>query len=287
MIWVLKSDPILEKEFKLTSKHLQKYLDFAIDTTYQAGRLTLGYFQTNLKINRKADTTPVTEADIKAEALIRARINQRYPDHAILGEELGNGEIPPASHRWLIDPIDGTKSFIRGIPLYAVLLALEIEANIAVGVAYFPALDEMVYAASGQGCYWNGRPARVASTDRLNQAYVSCTDPHNFARFGKGAIWERFKAASYYRVSLPDAYGHALVATGRIELMFDPIMSPWDCGPFPVILREAGGYFGDWSGKETIYANEGLSTSRQLLPEVLGLIQYGNSSLDDRKAIQE
>lgn len=248
------------------------YLDFAVETAYQAGRLTLGYYQTGLEADFKDDDTPVTVADKKAEELIRLRIEKQFPSHAIVGEEFGEKSSGSQSHRWFIDPIDGTKSFIRGVPLYSVLMGLEIDGRIEAGAAYFPALDEMIFAASGSGCYWNGRRASVSKTSQVSRSFLSFTDPATFAEFGRLQEWERLKAATYYRTGWSDAYGHALVATGRIEVMLDPIMSPWDCGPFPVILREAGGFFGDWNGNETIYANEALSTTQTLLPQILKLI---------------
>lgn len=253
--------------------HLQEYLDFALDVAHQAGRLTLGYYRTGVQPDFKADDTPVTVADRKAEELIRARIEARYPHHGIVGEEYGVKEDNGSGHRWFVDPIDGTKAFIRGVPLYALLMGLEIDGTVEVGVAYFPALDEMIYAASGQGCYWNGRPTRVAQTEALNRSFVSCTNSAMFDQHDKGEAWRRIQAATYYCAGWSDAYGHALVATGRLELMLDPIMSPWDCGPFPVIMREAGGFFGDWAGNETIHAPEAVSTTRTLLPEVLALLQ--------------
>ncbi len=252
---------------------LCKLLDFAVETAHAAGRLTLGYFQTAVRPDWKRDHTPVTVADREAETLIRSRIEATYPTHAIVGEEYGQTGSSGASHRWYIDPIDGTKSFIRGVPLYGVLLGLEIDGQIHVGVTCFPALDEIVAAATGLGCTWNGRRARVSQTNTLSRAFVAFTDAAGFAKYGRTAAWERILAATYHRVGWSDAYGHALVATGRVELMLDPIMSPWDCGPFPVILREAGGFFGDWSGNETIYGGEAISTTQELLPEVLQLIR--------------
>jgi histidinol-phosphatase len=257
----------------MNNKGLNQYLEFAIDTVYAAGKLTLGYFQTGIDVDFKADDTPVTVADKKAEQLIRSRIESKYRSHAMVGEEFGDSGSQSAPFRWFIDPIDGTKSFMRGIPLYAVLLGLEIEGTIEVGVVYFPGLDEILYAATGQGCYWNGRRTQVSQTDQLSRAIVSFSDPKCFADYGKQAAWERLKKESYYRAGHADAYGHALVATGRTEIMLDPIMNAWDCGPFPVILREAGGFFGDWNGNETIYAKEAISTSKKLLPQVLKIIQ--------------
>ncbi len=254
-------------------ENLRALLDFAIETAYLAGRLTLGYYLTNLQPDFKADDTPVTVADKKAEELIRSRIEKNFPHHEILGEEYGHGDnFQHATHRWIIDPIDGTKSFTRGIPLYSVLIGLEIENKVEVGVAYFPALDEMVAAATGEGCFWNGRRARVSDVSDLSRANVAHADAKSFDKYNRGAEWERLKSATYFRGGWGDAYGYALVATGRAELMLDPIMEVWDSGPFPPILSEAGGYFGDWKGNRTIWGKEGLGTTNELLPQVLKII---------------
>ena len=255
------------------SSSLQEYLDFAIEAAHAAGRLTTGYFQTDLHPDFKEDDSPVTVADREAEQLIRNRIEKRYPRHAIIGEEQGTKEGEESEFRWIIDPIDGTKAFIRGVPLYAVLIGLEIDRHCEVGVVYFPALDDMIYAATGGGCFWNGRRAQVSTTARLGRSFVGFTGAGSFEPAGRFEAWQRFLNNCYYSVGWSDAYGHALVATGRMEIMLDPILNPYDCAPFPPILREAGGYFGDWSGNETIYAQEGLSTTRKLLPQVMDLIQ--------------
>jgi myo-inositol-1(or 4)-monophosphatase len=253
--------------------NLRPYLEFATETAYEAGRLTLGYFGTEAaRPEFKADDTPVTVADREAERLIRDRIGARYPKHAVLGEEYGETRGSDADHRWILDPIDGTKSFVRGVPLYGVLIGLEIRGVCEVGAAYFPAIDEMVCAATGEGCFLNGRRVRVSGTQNLAQGIACFTDAASFREHGRAAAWQRVQSAAGSTRGWSDAYGHALVATGRAELMLDPIMNAWDCGPFPPILREAGGFFGDWSGKETIYANEAMSTTQILLPEVMHLV---------------
>ncbi len=255
---------------------LKGYLDFAAGTAYEAGRLTLGYFRTEAaRPEFKEDGSPVTVADREAERLMRSRIHARFPGHAVVGEEHGSREGEDASHRWILDPIDGTRAFVRGVPLYGVLIGLEIEGNCEVGVACFPALDEMVLAAAGEGCYLNGRRVAVSTTGTLADGIVSFTDATTFEEHGREDAFRRVRRAASTTRGWSDAYGHALVATGRAEVMLDPVMNPWDCSPFPPILREAGGYFGDWSGRETIYAGEALSTTRRLLPEVLRLI-HGN-----------
>jgi histidinol-phosphatase len=251
---------------------LQSYLDFAAETAYLAGRLTLGYFMSGMQIEYKEDQSPITVADRRAEELIRKRIEARYPEHAIVGEEYGVKNVEAASHRWFIDPIDGTKSFMRGVPNYAVLIGLEIEEEIKIGVAYFPAFDELVAAGEELGCWWNGRRVRVSQIDVLDQAILNYTDVNAFYTYGRQAVWERLRSATYYRAGWGDAFGYCLVATGRTEIMLDPIMNLWDSAPFPIILKEAGGYFGDWSGNPTIYGNEGLATNHELLAKILKVI---------------
>jgi myo-inositol-1(or 4)-monophosphatase len=151
-----------------------------------------------------------------------------------------------------------------------VLLALEIEGTVEVGVAYFPALDEIIAAASGLGCLWNGKPASVSRETRLDRAVCCHIDTASFAKSGKGDLWERLQKAVYYNAGWCDAYAYLLVATGRAEVALDPVMAVWDCGPFPPIFREAGGYFGDWHGNAgRIDAGEALATTPALLPDVL------------------
>lgn len=260
-------------------RQTRDYLDFAIATAQEAGRLTLGYFQTELTTEFKEDESPVTVADREAEQRIRGRIESRYPAHGMLGEEFGES-LSGTTHRWLIDPIDGTKAFVRGVPLYAVLLALEVEGRVLVGVVDFPALGDTVWAAEGLGCYWNGRRCFVRSTRSLADAVAAFTGASSFARHGREAAWRRLQKATSYQRGWSDAYGHALVATGRLELMLDPVMNAWDCGPLPVLLQEAGGYFGTWSGERTIYGGEALSTTEHLLPEILSHVR-GEGDVSD------
>ncbi len=257
------------------------YLEFAVQTAYEAGRLTLGYFNRGIAPDFKQDDTPVTIADREAELLIRQRIEAQFPDHAIMGEEFG-GSSRDSSYRWFVDPIDGTKSFMCGVPLYSVLLGLEVDGRIRVGAAYLPALNEMVYAAEGMGCCCNGRPVHVRELADPSHGVIAFTDPVTFDHYHRAEAWRRLQSAFWYRAGWSDGYGHILVATGRVDLMLDPIMNAWDCGPFPVILREAGGYFGDWSGHETIYGNEALSTSQKLLPRVLEIIASSDQDRPSR-----
>ncbi|MDK1081491.1 MAG: inositol monophosphatase family protein [Anaerolineae bacterium] len=251
---------------------LQNYLDFATELAYRAGRITLGYFNTGVQPEFKSDDTPVTVADKAAEQYIRAEIERAYPSHAIVGEEFGEtvGEQEPI--RWYIDPIDGTKSFMHAVPLYSVLIALEIEGTIRVGAAYFPGTDEMLNAADGLGCWWNGRRAKVSKEDSLDRACICYGSWKSFENRTPGSF-ARISDAVYMTRGWSDAYGYLLVATGRAEAAFDPIMNVWDCAPFPVIFREAGGYFGNWRGEEGHEHGESLATNAALKSKILDLVR--------------
>ncbi|MBI1872333.1 MAG: histidinol-phosphatase [Acidobacteria bacterium] len=247
------------------------FLDFATDAAWQAGRLTLPYFQTGVEVERKTDGSPVTAADRAAEAHLRRLLEARFPDHDIVGEEMG-ASGRGSTHRWYIDPIDGTQSFVRGVPLYGVLLGLQVDGEMVVGVAAFPALGEVLAAASGLGCSWNGRPARVSAVSRLSEASLSFTDSADLRRRRPGA-WDRLQAATRIQRGWSDCYGHCLVATGRVDVMLDPIMNPWDCAALLPILREAGGTFTDWNGSPTIDGGHAISTNGVLFDEIMEIVR--------------
>jgi histidinol-phosphatase len=246
---------------------LGSYLDFAVDAAWQAGRLTLAHYQTGVTVERKPDRSAVTIADREAETLLRRLIERRFPDHAIVGEEFG-GESRDSNHRWILDPIDGTNSFVRGVPFYGVLVALEIDREPVVGVAYFPGVDEMLSAARGLGCRWNGRVARVSGVTSLSEACVAYTDARAVAeRLGDG--WTRLMHDTALERGWGDCYGHCLVATGRVDIMLDPRMNPWDCAALIPIVQEAGGTFTDWTGRVTIDGGNAVSTNGVLHDEII------------------
>jgi histidinol phosphatase-like enzyme (inositol monophosphatase family) len=237
----------------------------------EAGVVTLRHFGGRVEHESKPDGTPVTLADREAERLIRRRISERFPDHGILGEEDGETR-PGAAVRWIVDPIDGTLSFMRGVPLYGVLLGIEVDGEPAVGVAHFPALSETVSAGRGLGCRWNGHPCRVSDVDDLRRALVLTTDPTAITDGPVGPGWRGLQSAAALVRTWGDCYGHALVATGRADVMVDPVLSPWDAAPLLTILTEAGGRFTDLDGNETIHGGSGVSSNGKLHEEVLGLL---------------
>lgn len=254
----------------MSQPSLSGLLAVATEAAYLGGRRTLAHFNTNIAVETKSDDTPVTLADREAEQVIRARIAKSFPTHSILGEETGATGGDP-DYRWIIDPIDGTKSFIHGVPLYGVLIGVEVRGRPLVGVIYMPALDEMVSAAEGLGCTWNGRPARVSQTSRLEDACLTTTSPES-AR-ARSDAYENLASRAKLSRAWGDAYGYALVATGRCDVMLDPKLNPWDCAPMIPILREAGGRFTSWAGKESFWVGDGLATNGALHDEVLQILR--------------
>jgi histidinol phosphatase-like enzyme (inositol monophosphatase family) len=243
-------------------------LDEALDITRQAGALTLDWFRSSsLAVEQKADGTPVTAADRAAERFLRTEIARRWPDDAIIGEEEAS-TAGTSGRTWIIDPIDGTKAFARGVPLYCNLLAMTDADGPAIGVINLPALGEAVYAARGLGCFCDGRPATVSTRTQLDGAYVSSS---SFAPWDDGSLL-RVKQAGADLRTWGDGYGFALVATGRIDAMIDPGAALWDLAPMPVILTEAGGRFSTWSGSPDPGGGSALATNGHLHDELLALL---------------
>jgi len=246
-------------------------LEFAVEVAWRAGRITLAYYQTGIAAETKPDTSPVTIADRAAEQRARELIETRFPHDGIVGEEFGvvRGD---AERRWIVDPIDGTRTFLRGVPFFGCLLALEEAGEAVLGVMYFPALDETIYAARGEGCWWNGRRALVSDETKLDHALVLATDVENIERQQLEAGWNRVRSRAGLVRTWGDCYGHALVATGRAEAMFDPVMSIWDAAALQPIVEEAGGVFTDWNGSATHNGGSAVSTNAALARDIRTLI---------------
>ncbi|NJK82321.1 MAG: inositol monophosphatase family protein [Chloroflexaceae bacterium] len=253
---------------------LRELLDFAHRAAWEAGKITLRYFQTGIAAELKSDESPVTIADREAEAFLRSAITTHYPQHAILGEEEGATGHSDAEWRWILDPIDGTRAFVRGMPLYGVMVGLEHRGEPVLGVINMPALNEITYAARGLGCWWNGRPCRVSQVPRLHDGLlVATTADDRYARTGRKESFERLvNAAGMFR-TWGDCYGYVLVATGRAEATLDPIVSVWDVAAAYPIVREAGGTFTDWQGNATIHNKEGIGTNALVFDEIMQLIK--------------
>lgn len=251
----------------MAADSLRTLLEFSVELAWQAGKRTLPYFQANTPVERKEDDSPVTAADRAAEEHIRQTLQRQFPGDGIVGEEFGI-ERPDARRRWITDPIDGTKSFVRGVPLYGVLLALEEAGEVLLGVLHFPALDETVYAARGEGCFWNGRRARVSTTGTLNRALVLTSDAEDFDNAGLQAGWDALRGQAQEVRTWGDAYGYALVATGRAEAMLDARFSIWDAAAVLPVIEEAGGVFTDAQGRRSHETGSGIATNATLATAV-------------------
>lgn len=255
------------------SPEVQSRLDFARQIALDAGETTLRHFQTGVEVIRKQDNSPVTIADREAEEVLRDAIQEAYPEDGILGEEYGAKESR-SGYRWILDPIDGTKSFITGVPLYGTLVACEVGGESLIGVIAIPALGEMVYAAKGAGAWYqksNEAPvaARVSDCTKLSDATFVTSEVKTFLERGAGEAYESLEHTAYITRTWGDCYGYLLVATGRAEVMIDPILNLWDAAAIQPILEEAGGSFTDWKGARNIFASEAVGTNTHVLKEVL------------------
>ena len=262
----------------MTDPTTPEALEFALDLAFEAEQISREYFRREAGVREKADGTLVTRADTEVEAMLRARIAEAYPDHAVLGEEQGYtaGESDDAP-RWILDPIDGTHSYARGIPIWATLIAFERNGVIEVGVASAPALHTAWFAARGQGAQrWDG--PRGSDEERLERIHVSDRARIEEAQLLEGgfpSMVDAFSGAdallrSAWRTrSFSDFWGHCLVAEGSAEAMIEGEVSPWDIAAMLVIVEEAGGRLTDIDGNATIEAGHCVTTNGALHDEVL------------------
>jgi len=255
----------------INAAELNEILEFAVKIARQAGQITLKYYRKEPETKTKADGSFVTIADREAESYLRSAIAEKFPEDSVLGEE--EGETRGSSgRRWIIDPIDGTYSFVHGVPFYGVLIGLETDGEPTAGVINLPAVNEVIYAAKGLGCFWNGKRTAVSAIGSLEESLLLCTDFLACNRYGFGpalaAIQSRVKTSRTWG----DCYGHVLVATGRAEVMLDPVMNLWDCAALLPIIEEAGGRFSSWQGERTTNGGDAISTNGRLFEEVIGLV---------------
>jgi histidinol phosphatase-like enzyme (inositol monophosphatase family) len=238
----------------------------AEDAARAAGAKALAHFRDGVHVETKKDGTPVSVADRESEATLRAVISKAFPSHAILGEEEGE-TAGSAPYRWIVDPIDGTRSFVHGVPLWGVLVGVEVRGDPVVGVIHLPALGETVSAARGEGCNRDGWPCHVSTTARVEDSLIVTTSPRairraapHYAAFAERVVSER---------SWGDCYGYALVATGRADIALDNRLSPWDLAAVLPVVEEAGGRMTDWRGERTIWSKEVVITNGLLHDETL------------------
>jgi histidinol phosphatase-like enzyme (inositol monophosphatase family) len=257
---------------------MQQRLEYARQIAYQAGELTLRYLYGSgpLAIEKKDDESPVTIADRETEQFLRQQIAERFSEDAVLGEEFPCTE-GTSGFRWFIDPIDGTKSFIHGVPIYSTLIGLAREGQCLGGVIALPALHELVWAGCGLGAWHETKQGerkrcRVSDCSDLSEATFLTSEVLTFDKTHRQEAYNRLEKKVRLTRTWGDAYGYVLVATGRAEVMVDPLMSDWDSAPLLVILEEAGGRFTDWKGNATSFGKEGVATNGLLHEEVLHVL---------------
>jgi histidinol-phosphatase len=255
-----------------TSTRLSILLEAARDAARVAGDIAMRHYRTALTIESKVDGSPVTIADREAEGAVREWIAERFPEDAIEGEELGitRGD---AQRRWVIDPIDGTKTFVRGVPLWGTLIAVIEDREVLAGAAYFPAVGEIIAAAPGEGAWWNDARSAVSRVDRIDRATVLTTDARYPGDDAKRSAWQALSGQALVSQTWGDCYGYLLVATGRAEVMADPRMSVWDAAALQPIIEEAGGVFTDWSGARTAFGGNAIATNAELAAETRALLR--------------
>jgi len=255
-------------------------LNLAVDLAHRAGRYSLERFGRRHRHDTKADGSPVTEIDRAVEQLIREAIDSEFPGDVVLGEEMGQDAPTPADggYRWIIDPIDGTQSFMRGVPLYGTLIGIERDGSVEAGVVHMPALGETVYAATGHGAFHHpaGRdpePARLTDTASLDEAMVVSTSPDYWRRSGRENAYDRLWRACGLNRGWSDCYGAVLLVTGRIDAWVEPVMAQWDSAPMHPIVREAGGRLTDWEGNEQLGDTPVLCANPALHEAIMPLLK--------------
>jgi len=240
-------------------------LDAVSEVAALAGAEAMKHFRGRLDVEAKSDGSPVTRADRDAERVARTWVEQHFPNDGILGEEFGETRRG-APRRWLVDPVDGTRAFVKGVPLWGTLVAVAEGEHVLAGAAEFPALGERLVAARGEGCWWNGTRCHVSDVSTLAEATVLATDVGFLRSPARGERWRALSTRVADARTWGDCYGYLLVATGRAELMADGSLSPWDAAALQVSVEEAGGVFTDWGGRATAFSDGAVATNAVLAP---------------------
>ncbi|MCA9038965.1 MAG: inositol monophosphatase family protein [Planctomycetaceae bacterium] len=260
------------------TSEIESRLQLALTLAEEAQELILKHYQhKSLEVELKGDSSPVTVADRGAEELIRKRLAEVYPEDGVHGEEFDDKESQNG-YKWILDPIDGTKSFVHGIPLFGTLIGIEKEGEMVAGLCRFPGLDEVIYAHNGGGAWWkkgSQEPERcqVSSVSNMSESLVCITDIMLWEKEGIRDLLSEVGGKARLLRNWGDCYGHAMVATGRAEMILEPEMNPWDAAPFAPILKEAGGFYLNWQGEETIYGRNGLSVNAALKEEIVNILK--------------
>ncbi len=260
---------------------MDKRLETAITAARAAGEVALRYFRTALVVERKADHSPVTVADRECERRIVEVLSGAFPDYGVVGEEFGTR--PGAGARWIVDPIDGTKSFIRGIPYFATLIGLEEEGEITLGVIYAPAVDDLLYARKGEGAFDRSGRIHVSERRTLAESMMVFGGLNVLRQTGHWPALEKLVEVTARQRGYGDYFGHTFVARGQAEVMLEVDLKPWDMAALKIIVEEAGGRFTDFRGVPTIYNGSAVASNGLVHDQVLDILAHRRRSSGDRE----
>jgi histidinol-phosphatase len=256
----------------LPSAQLKRFLFVARQAALLGGKRALKYFKTKVPVIQKIDRSPVTRADREAEKVIRGILGKAFPTHQLCGEEFGWDEKVKKDYRWWIDPVDGTRQFIRGIPFWGTLIALEYRGEVVAGVIHHPALGLTLWASKGQGCFANGNRVHVSRIPHLRGGTLTYGGLRLTPKSYRNRLTDLI-ATCYDDRAFGDCFGHTLVIQGQVEAMLDPEVKPYDVAPIKICVEEAGGKFTDLSGKKTIHGGSALSSNGLTHAQVLKVIR--------------
>jgi histidinol-phosphatase len=246
---------------------LEDELAFANDVADEAGRIALSFFRGSFDVRTKVDLTPVTEADLAIEAMVRSAVRERYPDDAVLGEE--GGAEGQGARRWIVDPIDGTKNFADGIQVWATLIALAVDDRPMLGIVNAAGLGERYEAVRGAGARMNGEPIHVSGADRLARASVLHAGLSDWLDGPHGpALLALLRQARRNR-AFGDFWGHVLVARGSADVCFEPELATWDWAAIQVVVEEAGGRMSQFDGAPLAHGASVLTSNGTLHDDLL------------------
>ncbi|MDD4353094.1 MAG: inositol monophosphatase [Candidatus Nanoarchaeia archaeon] len=241
------------------------YLGIAIKAAKEAGKILIQKYPL-IDYNLKQDNSPVTEADRIAENKIKTIIKKYCPNHGFICEESGN-ENNNSEYKWIIDPLDGTKNYLRKIPFFSTLIALSKNDEIILGVSYAPLLKELIYAEKGKGAYLNGKKINVSKIDLLEKSYLSFGGINLFEKKGNLKQLLSLAGKTMGRRGFGDAYSYHLLASGKIDIMVEPKTNIWDFAPFCIIIKEAGGKITDIKGKSISLKSDSVISTNGLLQD--------------------
>lgn len=267
---------------EIKRKYLNNLLQFALRIVRKTESITLKYYNKKLGHKVKKNLTPVTIADLKCEQYLISKIREEYPSHSLLTEETGKIDNN-SEFKWIIDPIDGTKNYMRKYPSWGTLLALEYQSEVILGVISMPSLREIIYAVKGGGCYFNKKKAKVSKVSQLKKSYCIFGSLEHILIQPYRNNFLNIINSCYYTRGYGDCHGHSFVINGRAEVMIDPVVAPYDIAAVKICVEEAGGLLTDINGNRTIYSGNAIVSNGVIHEELLKLLNYGFESREITK----